>query len=74
VVRRSGGANGGTQRGFDDFFGVVRADFLVDLGGHAAIEMKEQRGVQREDQAFVGGDVGTFLHGLSLNGEFFDGL
>jgi len=40
---------------FEDCFGVVRADFLVALGGHAAIEMKEQRGCPARGSGLLGG-------------------
>jgi len=56
------------------FFGVVGADFLENVGGHAAVEMEKQGGVESEDEAFVGGNVSAFLDGLRLDGELVHGF
>src|SRR5712671_7705803 len=64
----------GSESWLNDFLGVVVADSLVHLRGFVAIETKKQRSVERQDESFIGRNIGALLYRLGLNGKLLHGL
>src|SRR6516164_5089115 len=62
------------QRRLHNFFGIVCADLLVDLGRLRMVQVKQQRGVERQNQPLIRGHAGALFHRLRLDRKSLHGL